>query len=208
MARALATDPELLLLDELMAGLTHTEIAEAMRDIAQIRSRGITVIMIEHVMQAIMSICDRIVVLDYGRKIAEGTPAEVASEREGHRSLSWGRNAMLEVDGLSAGYGRVQVLWDLSPEGRGRGVRRPDRCERRREDDPAEDDHGRDETVGRHRSRSWARGSTTMHRQRHRRPGTVAHPREPQAVHRHVHQGEPGDGRLSQALLEGTAGRR
>ena len=79
MARALASDPELLLLDELMAGLTAVEVAEAMGDIGQIRSRGVTVIMIEHVMQAIMKISDRIVVLDYGRKIAEGTPAEVAS---------------------------------------------------------------------------------------------------------------------------------
>jgi branched-chain amino acid transport system ATP-binding protein len=81
-ARALATDPELLLLDELMAGLTATEVAEAMGDVAQIRSRGITVIMIEHVMQAIMKISDRIVVLDYGKKIAEGTPAEVAANEK------------------------------------------------------------------------------------------------------------------------------
>jgi branched-chain amino acid transport system ATP-binding protein len=79
-ARALATDPELLLLDELMAGLTATEVAEAMGDVAQIRSRGVTVIMIEHVMQAIMKISDRIIVLDYGKKIAEGTPAEVAAD--------------------------------------------------------------------------------------------------------------------------------
>jgi branched-chain amino acid transport system ATP-binding protein len=77
-ARALATDPTLLLLDELMAGLTHTEIDEAMGDIGELRGRGITVIMIEHVMHAIMGICDRIMVLDYGRKIAEGTPEEVA----------------------------------------------------------------------------------------------------------------------------------
>jgi len=77
-ARALATDPQLLLLDELMAGLTHTEITEAMGDITQIRARGITVIMIEHVMHAIMNICDRIVVLDHGRKIAEGTPVQIA----------------------------------------------------------------------------------------------------------------------------------
>jgi len=67
----LATDPELLLLDELMAGLTATEVAESHGDVAQIRSRGITVIMIEHVMQAIMKISDRIVVLDYGKKIAK-----------------------------------------------------------------------------------------------------------------------------------------
>jgi branched-chain amino acid transport system ATP-binding protein len=81
-ARALASNPELLLLDELMAGLTHTEVDEAMGLIIQIRARGVTVIMIEHVMHAIMSICDRIVVLDYGRKIAEGPPAQVAADEK------------------------------------------------------------------------------------------------------------------------------
>jgi branched-chain amino acid transport system ATP-binding protein len=81
-ARALASNPELLLLDELMAGLTHTEVDEAMGLITQIRARGVTVIMIEHVMHAIMSICDRIVVLDYGRKIAEGPPAQVAADEK------------------------------------------------------------------------------------------------------------------------------
>jgi branched-chain amino acid transport system ATP-binding protein len=79
-ARALATEPELLLLDELMAGLTQTEITEAMRDITSLRARGITVVMIEHVMHAIMGICDRIIVLDYGCKIAEGTPHAVAND--------------------------------------------------------------------------------------------------------------------------------
>ncbi|OFW56737.1 MAG: ABC transporter ATP-binding protein [Actinobacteria bacterium RBG_16_64_13] len=78
-ARALASDPKLLLLDELMAGLTKPEVTEALGDIAELRSRGITIIMIEHVMQAIMAASDRIIVLDYGKKIAEGTPAEVAA---------------------------------------------------------------------------------------------------------------------------------
>jgi len=81
-ARALASEPELLLLDELMAGLTATEVAEASEDIRQLRERGITIIMIEHVMQAIMSVSDRIVVLDYGKKIAEGTTVEVASNEK------------------------------------------------------------------------------------------------------------------------------
>jgi branched-chain amino acid transport system ATP-binding protein len=79
-ARALASEPKLLLLDELMAGLTATEVAEAMGDVAELRSRGYTIIMIEHVMQAIMKASDRIIVLDYGRKIAEGTPGEVAAD--------------------------------------------------------------------------------------------------------------------------------
>jgi branched-chain amino acid transport system ATP-binding protein len=77
-ARALATNQELLLLDELMAGLNPTEIAEAMELVSRIREEGTTVLMIEHVMKAIMSICDRIIVLHHGKKIAEGTPQEIA----------------------------------------------------------------------------------------------------------------------------------
>jgi branched-chain amino acid transport system ATP-binding protein len=81
MARALATKPDLLLLDELMAGLNQTEVSEAMDDIRQIRDRGITIIMIEHVMKAIMNVCDRIVVLNYGKKIADGTPQEIVNSK-------------------------------------------------------------------------------------------------------------------------------
>ena len=76
-ARALATRPEVLLLDELMAGLNNREVADAMDLVSRIRSRGITIIMIEHVMKAIMGICDRIIVLHHGEKIAEGTPQEI-----------------------------------------------------------------------------------------------------------------------------------
>lgn len=80
-ARALATHPELLLLDELMAGLTPTELAQAMEMVSRIRAKGITIFMIEHVMKAIMSICDRIIVLHHGEKIAEGTPQEIATSK-------------------------------------------------------------------------------------------------------------------------------
>lgn len=80
-ARALATRPELLLLDELMAGLNPTEVAQAMEMVTRIRDRGITIFMIEHVMKAIMSICDRILVLHHGEKIAEGTPHEIATSK-------------------------------------------------------------------------------------------------------------------------------
>jgi branched-chain amino acid transport system ATP-binding protein len=77
-ARALATHPQILMLDELMAGLNPAEVSEAMELVRKIRDGGITVVMIEHVMKAIMGICDRIIVLHHGEKIAEGTPQEIA----------------------------------------------------------------------------------------------------------------------------------
>jgi branched-chain amino acid transport system ATP-binding protein len=80
-ARALATKPELLLVDELMAGLNSAEVTEAMDLVAKICERGTTVFLIEHVMKAIMNVCDRIMVLHHGKKIAEGTPKEIAASK-------------------------------------------------------------------------------------------------------------------------------
>jgi branched-chain amino acid transport system ATP-binding protein len=80
-ARALATKPQVLMLDELMAGLNPAEVGEAMQLVTRIREKGITIIMIEHVMKAIMGICDRIIVLHHGEKIAEGTPQEIATSK-------------------------------------------------------------------------------------------------------------------------------
>ncbi len=76
-ARALALDPELLLLDEPAAGLTAPDIKELIVFIRKIREHGVTVILIEHHMDVVMSMCDTVSVLDFGQKIAEGTPAEV-----------------------------------------------------------------------------------------------------------------------------------
>jgi len=82
LAKALATEPKILLLDEVMAGLKPTEVDEVLQVIKSIRKRGITVVMIEHVMRAVQSVCERVVVLDRGRVIAEGTPEEVSRNDE------------------------------------------------------------------------------------------------------------------------------
>jgi len=80
MARALASHPYLLLLDEVLAGLNPFEIDGMIQTVLKIRKQGITIIMIEHLMKAVMNISDRIIVLDYGEQIAEGTPKEIAND--------------------------------------------------------------------------------------------------------------------------------
>ncbi len=78
-ARALATRPELLMLDEVVAGLNPTETDQMMNLIRQMRDDGITIFMVEHVMRAVLNVSDRIMVLNYGEKLAEGKPREVAT---------------------------------------------------------------------------------------------------------------------------------
>ncbi|WP_437738863.1 ABC transporter ATP-binding protein [Sorangium sp. So ce1335] len=80
MARALAARPYLLLLDEVLAGLNPAEVARMIDMIRHVRGQGTTILMIEHLMQAMMSLSDRIVVLDYGKLIAAGEPREVAAD--------------------------------------------------------------------------------------------------------------------------------
>ena len=83
LARALASDPKLLLLDEPASGLNHEEVGELGVLIKDIRDRlGLTVLLVEHHMSLVMSISDRVVALNFGRKIAEGTPAEVQAHPE------------------------------------------------------------------------------------------------------------------------------
>ena len=80
-ARALATHPTVLLLDEVLAGLTPTEVALGVDLIGRIRAEGISILMVEHIMRAVMGLSDRIVVLHHGEKIAEGSPTEIASSK-------------------------------------------------------------------------------------------------------------------------------
>jgi len=79
MARALATDPRILLLDEVMAGLNPAEIDQAVALVGKLSKRGLTIVIVEHVMRAIMAVARHIVVLDHGQKIAEGSPNEIVA---------------------------------------------------------------------------------------------------------------------------------
>lgn len=79
-ARALATDPELLLLDEVMAGLNPTETDEAVELFQKINEQGTTILLIEHIMRAVASLCQKVVVMHHGEKITEGTPEQVMND--------------------------------------------------------------------------------------------------------------------------------
>jgi branched-chain amino acid transport system ATP-binding protein len=80
LARALCTAPKVLLLDEVMAALNHAEMAEIMRLMRSLRDDGATLMVVEHHMRAIMNVCDRILVLNFGRLLADGTPSQVARD--------------------------------------------------------------------------------------------------------------------------------
>ncbi|MCK4786413.1 MAG: hypothetical protein KAV87_21830 [Desulfobacteraceae bacterium] len=82
LARALATEPKVLLIDEVAAGLTEEEIPRLLDILKDVRSMGITYILIEHVLKVMMEAVDRITVIDYGSKIAEGTPTEVMEDKK------------------------------------------------------------------------------------------------------------------------------
>jgi branched-chain amino acid transport system ATP-binding protein len=82
LARALCTAPKVLLLDEVMAALNHAEMAEIMQLIRSLRDDGVTLLVVEHHMRAIMNICDRILVLNFGRLLADGTPDQVARDSQ------------------------------------------------------------------------------------------------------------------------------
>jgi ABC-type branched-subunit amino acid transport system ATPase component len=81
LARCLATGPQAILLDENLAGLTPAEIAEALALLRRLNAQGLSLVVVEHVMQAVMGVSQRVMVLDYGHKIAEGPPAQVVADR-------------------------------------------------------------------------------------------------------------------------------
>ena len=145
LARALATRPKLLLLDEVLAGLNPSEIRDMIPVVRAIRDQGVTILMIEHVMQAVMSLCDPIYVLAQGRMIARGSPDEIAANPavieaylgEAPPSASRGArmaDASLAVEGVVAGYG-VPVLRGVSSVMSAWAKWSPARCQWCRQDD-------------------------------------------------------------------------
>ena len=140
LARALSLRPRLLLLDEIAAGLVETEVAELRALILDLKASGQTMLVIEHILSFIFSVSDRIMVLNFGQKIVEGTPAEIAENAQVHEiylgaekeekgrggiGVSDGRSdaegpegpapqGLLELRNVNSGYGEFQVLFDVS----------------------------------------------------------------------------------------------
>jgi branched-chain amino acid transport system ATP-binding protein len=101
MARALATQPRLLLLDEVMAGLNPAEVDQAVALVGRLSSRGLTIVIVEHLMRAIMAVAKHIVVLDHGQKIAEGSPKEIVENPEVIRAYLGSGYAQASAGGAS-----------------------------------------------------------------------------------------------------------
>ena len=144
MARALATEPRLLLLDEVMAGLNPSEIDQAVALVGKLSRRGLTIVIVEHVMRAIMSVARHIVVLDHGQKIAEGAPNEVVANDDVIRAYlgssyvpctrSLRSGVMLKLSDVSASYGICSGDQQRQHRGRRGRSRRSARCQRRRQE--------------------------------------------------------------------------
>ena len=143
-ARALCVDPMLLLLDEPAAGLRHMEKQQLAALLRQLRDGGMSVLLVEHDMGFVMDLADRIVVLDFGTKIAEGTPGrdQDQSRRDQGLSRSGRMSALLSVADAHVAYGKVEAVRCGLARGRRQRDRHHHRRQRRRQDHAAERHHG------------------------------------------------------------------
>ena len=137
LARALATRPQLLLLDEWLAGLNPTELRIGIELIRQIRREGITIVMIEHVMEAIRALCDRVVVMSAGERIAEGRRTRCLSDPQVSTPIL--ETTMLRLERISVCYGKHEALHDVTLEIARRSDDRHPGGQRRRQDHAAQD---------------------------------------------------------------------
>ncbi len=115
LARALAIEPKLLLLDEIAGGLTEYECGELVKTIKDIHARGTTIVWIEHIVHALVSVASRLIVMNFGQILAQGDPHEVMADATRARSL-YGHPAvmtLLQTQKLSAFYGDFQALFDI-----------------------------------------------------------------------------------------------
>ena len=174
-ARVLATDPRLLLLDESLAGLTPTELQDAIALVRRIHDMGITIVIVEHIMEVIMTLTKRVLVFNQGHVIASGTPEAVVRRGGRDRGLSRPRASpapfrpphagkvsgqwltALKVEHLEVRYGDLVGVADISLEGRGRQDRGAARLQRRRQDDDAQCHRRRGAAGARHASNGAAR---------------------------------------------------
>ena len=122
-AKALATQPELLLLDEVLAGLTPTEMQKMIAVLGKVRDAGITIVIVEHVMAVIMSLCDHIVVINNGENIASGNPQEISvnpAVMEAYLGSDFNAQSvklkvsMLELRQVTSGYEDIEIVKGLS----------------------------------------------------------------------------------------------
>ena len=112
LARAMAAEPKLLIADESMAGLSHSEIEDILKLLVRLNERGVTIILIEHIMSAVMSFSQRLVVLVSGKKIADGAAATRSCAIPRWRGPTLANS--ITISGVHAGYGAVRVLEDVS----------------------------------------------------------------------------------------------